>query len=68
MVLLFLGKIINEQYLLPIYPPMLLLTPDRAEGLGKCLVVFALFYSSPAYSMLPLLSAAIYRPLARGVS
>jgi hypothetical protein len=33
MVPLFLGKIINEQYLLPIYPLILLLTPDRAEEL-----------------------------------
>jgi hypothetical protein len=39
MVSLFLGKIVNEQYFLSIYPLLLLLMPGRAEELGKCLVV-----------------------------
>jgi hypothetical protein len=57
MVPLFLGKTVNEQYLLSIYPLLLLLIPNRAEELGRYLVVFALLNSSPAYIMLPLLSA-----------
>jgi hypothetical protein len=57
MVPLFLGKIVNEQYFLSIYPLLLLLIPGRAEELGRYLVVFALLNTSPAYIMLPLLSA-----------
>jgi hypothetical protein len=56
MVPLFLGKIVNEQYLLSVYPLLLLLTPNRAEELGRYLIIFVLLNASPGYFMLPLLS------------
>jgi hypothetical protein len=61
---LFFGKIVNEQYLLAIYPLLLTLTPHEARKLDKYLIAFSLLYSGPTYFALPILAnIPIYIPL-----
>uniref|UniRef100_A0A7C2BLA6 DUF2029 domain-containing protein n=1 Tax=Thermosphaera aggregans TaxID=54254 RepID=A0A7C2BLA6_9CREN len=53
---LFLGKLVNEQYLLSVYP-LLLITTSETHKLEKYPLIFALLNSTPIYFALPLLAS-----------
>ena len=53
---LFLGKIVNEQYLLCIYPMLLIAESKLARNLEKWLIAFAMARSTPVYFAMPLLA------------
>jgi hypothetical protein len=53
----FFGKIVNEQYLLSVYPILLLTAPKKARELEKYPIIFSMFNSTPIYFAIPLLSA-----------
>jgi len=55
---LFIGKITNEQYLLSIYPLLLLTDRDIANRLGIYVTIFGLLHASATYFALPIIGLA----------
>ena len=56
LIYMMMGKVVNEQYLLIIYPLLLLKLKDFARNLDKYLLAFAMIRSTPIYFALPIIA------------